>query len=47
VKAVVAAGLAVVGVKINPPGEILIVTNKQAEQISCESTGANEWDSIS
>jgi hypothetical protein len=42
VKAVVAAGLLVAGVKIDPQGAIEITTNEETSAPS----GANEWDRL-
>jgi hypothetical protein len=46
VKAVLAAGLPVVGVKINSQGEIEVVTSAPQVQASEAAMGGNEWDRI-
>jgi hypothetical protein len=43
VKAVVAAGLQVVGVKVSVQGDIEVVTGDERAQDS-QSQGGNEWD---
>jgi hypothetical protein len=45
VKAVIAAGLHVAGVKVSAQGEIEIVTGDEKMQDS-PAQGANEWDHI-
>jgi hypothetical protein len=44
VKAVVAAGLRVIGVKVAPDGKIEVVTTEDGEKN--RSSGGNEWDKI-
>jgi hypothetical protein len=46
VKAVMAAGLTVVGVKISIQGEIEVVTRQWQAQDSKPETGGNEWDRV-
>jgi hypothetical protein len=47
VKAVVATGLAVAGVKISVKGEIEVVIGKpQAQDSNASGGGGNEWDSV-
>jgi hypothetical protein len=41
VKAVVAAGLRVIGVKVDAEGKIEVMT---AEAVDSQSIGGNEWD---
>jgi hypothetical protein len=46
VKAVVAAGLHVVGVKVSAQGDIEVVTGDGRAQDSVAQGGMNEWDRI-
>jgi len=45
VKAVIAAGLHVAGVKVSPHGDIEVVTGNERVQDSA-AQGGNEWDRV-